>query len=203
MPAKSRSRRRSQNDVTQDCVVVTRACATLRRQDRGLQSRQNNRWHRPANREAPMLSPTGRAGGREQGLSQLAPPRWQRGHRNIELVHDTGGLIFQTHNTMKLFGKATDKARPKTAPGGLLDRRAALLGPCEFEPLRLFIDRLTQYRCVPSLLDKAPYLTALVQSSLSDMVSGRTAPAPTSIRRVLNDKPLDVVGCRMVRSRRE
>jgi len=42
---------------------------------------------------------------------------------------------------MKLIGKAIDKACPKAAPSGLLDRWAVLLAPCQLEQLRFFIDR--------------------------------------------------------------
>ena len=41
---------------------------------------------------------------------------------------------------MEPIGKTTDEARPKTPPRGLFDRRAALLGPCQLEPLRYFVD---------------------------------------------------------------
>ena len=68
-------------------------------------------------------------------------PRLQRGHRHIDLVHETGNLIFHSDIAVELRGKAMNKAGAKTAPGGFFDRRAAALGPCQFELFGLFIDR--------------------------------------------------------------
>jgi hypothetical protein len=76
-------------------------------------------------------------------LVSIGAERSQDGQRNVEFVHDSRGLISQSNITMKLIGKTTDEACPKTAPRRLLDRRAALLGPCQLEPLRFFID----HRC--------------------------------------------------------
>ena len=67
--------------------------------------------------------------------------RSQNGQRYIDFVHESVGIISQSNITMKLIGKAVDKACPKAAPSGLLDCWPALLGPCQLEQLRCFIDR--------------------------------------------------------------
>ena len=60
--------------------------------------------------------------------------------RNVEFVNRPRGLVFQSNITLKLLCQAIDETRPKTVPRRLLDRRTALLGPCQLEPLRFFID---------------------------------------------------------------
>ena len=62
------------------------------------------------------------------------------GQRNVEFVYDALRLISQSNITLKLLCEAIDETRPKTVPRRLLDRRTALLDPCQLEPLRFFID---------------------------------------------------------------
>jgi len=50
---------------------------------------------------------------------------------NVELVHESCRFIFQSNIAMKPFGQAADEARAKTATLGLMDGRAAPLGPCQ------------------------------------------------------------------------
>ena len=57
----------------------------------------------------------------------------QDGQRNIKFAHDPSGLISQSNITLRLIGKSTDEACPKTTARWLPDRRAALLGPCQLE----------------------------------------------------------------------
>jgi hypothetical protein len=50
--------------------------------------------------------------------------------------------VFQSNVPLKLLGKAIDETCAETVPRRLQDRRTALLGPCQREPLRFFIDFL-------------------------------------------------------------
>jgi hypothetical protein len=60
--------------------------------------------------------------------------------RNVELIDESGGFIFQLRVSMKLVGKAGDEARSKAPARRLLDLRPALLDPSQLESRVFLID---------------------------------------------------------------
>src|SRR5690349_11277177 len=114
----------------------------------------------------------------------------KRAERDVELVNEPRGLIFQSNTAMELFGQTGNELCSETAPRRLPDCRAAFLSPCQLQPL--VIDRRCNLDASRAVGQSAVF--GRVGAQLIEGETDRQHSCPTDLERdILNDETRSIL----------